>query len=201
MCKERDCFVEKSLPGLTKSEIPAWNYYNNWLLILPDVDGIEDNFFTSKQVYYKHKQGVEPFRALYTRIEIEGEKYILYINQNLDEFLESLHYITFFIVLLALGLLSGLAITTRLIQEKLWAPFYKTLSLTERFNIQNDAVPDFQPADTKEFDQLNSALKKLMEENVQSYKTQKEFTENASHEMQTPLAVLRSNLDMLVQKT
>ena len=199
LCKERDFFVEKYLPALTKSEIPAWNHYNNKLIIIPDMDGFEDNYFTSIQSNYENNQGEIPFRALYSRIEIEGEKYFLYISQDMDEFLESLHLITIFIVLLAFCLLGGLAFTTRLIQGKLWEPFYKTLLLTERFNIQHDEVPVFQPADTEEFDQLNNALKKLMEENVQSYKTQKEFTENASHEMQTPLAVLRSNLDMLTQ--
>jgi len=198
--KERNYFVEKNLPKLTTDEIPIWNQYNNYLTILSDMGEKEDSIFTSKHVYLKLKQYFKSYRSLYSPIEIEGEKYTLYINLNLGEFLEVLNMITIFLCLLVFCLMTGLAITTRLIHGKLWKPFYKTLSLTEQFNIQNDTVPIFQPTDTKEFEQLNNALKKLMKENVQTFKTQKEFTENASHEIQTPLAVLRSNLDILLQQ-
>lgn len=58
-------------------------------------------------------------------------------------------------------------------------------------------MPD---SDTKEFSRLNTALNRLMTGNMKSYRTQKEFTENASHELQTPLAVFRSKLDILLQQ-
>ncbi len=39
-----------------------------------------------------------------------------------------------------------------------------------------------------------------MQRNSETYRQQKEFTENASHELQTPLAVMRSRLDLLLQR-
>ncbi|MCT6562951.1 hypothetical protein N4307_15370, partial [Staphylococcus aureus] len=53
--------------------------------------------------------------------------------------------------------------------------------------------------DILEFQELNSSLSKLIEHNISVYKTQKEFTENASHELQTPLAILKNKLDILQQ--
>lgn len=44
------------------------------------------------------------------------------------------------------------------------------------------------------------ALNKLIEHTVSVYKSQKEFTENASHELQTPLAIIKNKLDILLQK-
>lgn len=46
---------------------------------------------------------------------------------------------------------------------------------------------------------MNNAIKTLSETNRRLYVLQKEFTENASHEMQTPLAVLQSKLELLMQ--
>jgi signal transduction histidine kinase len=52
----------------------------------------------------------------------------------------------------------------------------------------------------KEFARLNHTLTALMRNSLASYRTQKEFTENASHELQTPLAVFQSKLDLLLQQ-
>ncbi len=43
-------------------------------------------------------------------------------------------------------------------------------------------------------------MRKLISQNISVYKTQKEFTENASHELQTPLAIIKNKLDLLLQK-
>ena len=39
-----------------------------------------------------------------------------------------------------------------------------------------------------------------MQNNLNSYRVQKEFTENASHELQTPLAIIQSKLDLFLQQ-
>jgi len=60
--------------------------------------------------------------------------------------------------------------------------------------------PEFMVTDIKEFTKLNEELSKLIKENLSIYRQQKEFVENASHELQTPLAVFQSQLDMLLQQ-
>ena len=83
---------------------------------------------------------------------------------------------------------------------RLWKPFDKTFEAIESFNLENGVCPTLPDSDTKEFSRLNTALNRLMTGNMKSYRTQKEFTENASHELQTPLAVFRSKLDILLQQ-
>jgi signal transduction histidine kinase len=95
----------------------------------------------------------------------------------------------------------GFVLVTRVVYKKLWKPFYLTLREIEQFNIQKNEVPQFQETSIQEFRQLNDALGKLVSNNLQAYKIQKEFTENASHEMQTPLAVFQSKLDILLQQS
>jgi len=46
---------------------------------------------------------------------------------------------------------------------------------------------------------LNRCLENLLNKNYDTYLVQKEFTENASHELQTPLAIFQSQLELLMQ--
>lgn len=107
-------------------------------------------------------------------------------------------------VMLQFGLISAVlgvafVVVMRFTAHKLWQPFEHTLQQVEQFQLEREAVPVFQATTTKELARLNTAVGRLMENNVKSYKTQKEFTENASHELQTPLAVLQGKLEILLQ--
>ncbi|MCH3924221.1 MAG: hypothetical protein LKE30_04810 [Bacteroidales bacterium] len=68
------------------------------------------------------------------------------------------------------------------------------------FNIEKDTIPQFKPTDIKEFNQLNTSLSNLITNDVKRYNLQKHFTENASHELQTPIAIFQGKLDVLLQE-
>lgn len=91
-------------------------------------------------------------------------------------------------------------ITTRIATQSLWRPFDDTLQKAERFNLAQGQVPQFTSTSIKEFARLNHSLEVLMRKDKETYRIQKEFTENASHELQTPLAIIRSKLDLLLQE-
>lgn len=103
-------------------------------------------------------------------------------------------------VLIFAVLCFSLLITLRFITRRLWLPFDDTLRKTEQFNLAQGDIPTFAQTHIKEFARLNSSLKKLMEKDKDTYRIQKEFTENASHELQTPIAITRSKLDLLMQE-
>lgn len=96
-------------------------------------------------------------------------------------------------------LIVSFVIVNWLLSKTLWNPFYKTLSELNKYEIKNHEQHQFAPEKTLEFNQLNAALNKMMEKIYSDYVQQKEFTENASHEMQTPLAVVKANLSLLMQ--
>lgn len=104
----------------------------------------------------------------------------------------------FLLIFLVVSL--SLFITMRFITRRLWLPFDDTLRKAERFNIAQDTLPRFQPTDIREFERLNRSLDSLMRKDREMFRIQKEFTENASHELQTPIAIIRSKLDMLMQE-
>jgi len=103
-------------------------------------------------------------------------------------------------VLIAIVIGTSVILTTRFITKKLWNPFNEILQKIEQFKLGTDDVPKFHKTGVKEFNQLSSSLTNLLERDTRSYKIQKEFTENASHELQTPIAIIRADLDMLLQE-
>lgn len=106
--------------------------------------------------------------------------------------------IQFILIFLVLSL--ALLITMRFITHRLWQPFDDTLAKTERFNLAQSEIPQFLDTGIKEFIRLNHSIAQLMQKDKKTYLIQKEFTENASHELQTPLAIIRSKLDLLMQE-
>ena len=93
-----------------------------------------------------------------------------------------------------------IVLTMRFISRRLWKPFDETLLRIEGFRLEDGKLPALPESDVEEFARLNRTLTALMEGSLASYRTQKEFTENASHELQTPLAVFQSKLDLLLQQ-
>lgn len=104
----------------------------------------------------------------------------------------------FFLIILVISI--SMYISVRFMLGRVWLPFNDTLKKIEKFNLAKGKVPEFCKTDIKEFANLNAAISKMMEKDKEVFKIQKEFTENASHELQTPLAIIRSKLDLLMQE-
>jgi signal transduction histidine kinase len=85
------------------------------------------------------------------------------------------------------------------ILKKLWQPFYSSLDQLQRFKVNNREALSLQQSDIDEFTFMNSILERTTAKAILDYEMLKEFTENASHELQTPLAIIRSKLEMIMQ--
>ena len=122
------------------------------------------------------------------------------INDNLDlerDVTEGL-MLQYLLITLVIG--GAMLFSGRIINKRVWKPFNRTLRLIEQFCLGRDEVPEFPLTEVREFKRLNSSVAGLLERNNNSYRVQQEFTQNASHELQTPLAVLKADLDLFLQE-
>lgn len=83
---------------------------------------------------------------------------------------------------------------------KIWNPFFINLNAISNFSVQNPSLPLIE-TDVKEFTQLNNQVKLLTDKVVSDYKNLKQFTEDISHEMQTPLAIIQSKIDLFLDSS
>ncbi len=98
-------------------------------------------------------------------------------------------------------LLGGFVWLNRKISHRLWQPFYKSLEKIKSFDLNTNTKVEFGQTDIIEFAELNDKPDKLITGSVATYHQQKEFADNASHELQTPLAIVQSKLEMLEQSS
>jgi signal transduction histidine kinase len=156
-------------------------------------------YTTEKQKSYSPEPDTERFRCLRKIIVINQKPYLFTIETNVEETRETVTVIAvttiFFFILIVIGLL----ILNRRLSNTVWLPFHDTLNKLKSFNLNNENKIDFEKTDIKEFEELNTALSRLIDHNISVYKAQKEFTENASHELQTPLAIFQNKLDLFLQ--
>jgi signal transduction histidine kinase len=92
-------------------------------------------------------------------------------------------------------------IINRFVLGKLWQPFFNTLSELKTFNLQNKKSLHLTKSNIEEFEELNSSVFQMTDKISREYEALKAFTDNASHEMQTPLAIIMSKLDLLLQSS
>ncbi|MCF6405305.1 HAMP domain-containing histidine kinase [Chitinophaga filiformis] len=107
--------------------------------------------------------------------------------------------VTSLTMLFFLLLIMGFVLINRRISRRLWQPFYNSLAKIKSFNLDQQQTVVFEETDINEFAELNQSLNKLIAGNIAVYNQQKEFADNASHELQTPLAIIQSKLDLLLQ--
>lgn len=192
-------FMRQNALHFKQREIPIWNRFNRDIRILPDTVTAKKEELTEVVLYDSLEAEWEPYRVLYTDIIIQNGKYILMTRMNLVESEDIVETTAFLYLIIFSLLLAGFVVVSRIFSGYLWKPFYKTLSRMENFDIRQQREIVFDPTRTKEFAQMNRAVQKLIGQNLAAFRTLKEFSENASHELQTPLAVFQSKLDLLLQ--
>ncbi|MFT3884694.1 MAG: HAMP domain-containing sensor histidine kinase [Flavobacteriales bacterium] len=93
----------------------------------------------------------------------------------------------------------GNVLVGRWLARRLWRPFHDTLGELERFRIDGPPPAPLPATDVREFTAMNRTLDRLMAKMRADFTAQKRFTEQAAHELQTPLAVMQGRLDQLIQ--
>lgn len=192
-------FLKYSVVNLQQADIPAWNRFNRNIKIDSGHSLTKDSFLYSS--YYDTLDAeIEPYRELVVPVTIQGKPYTYKARINLVETRDLIKNIVFLFFTTISILLIGLFIITKKLSSSLWKPFYHTLQQIESFEIDKSKPPQFNKTEVEEFNRLNTSIERLIEKNMLIYKSQKEFIENAAHELQTPLAVFQAKIDTLMQR-
>jgi signal transduction histidine kinase len=142
-----------------------------------------------------------PFRQISFDKEIGGDIYRIHIRKSLIESNQLLKIITLVMLIVLSAGLSLLYLFQQRTSKRLWQPFYDTLKRAKDFNVHQGDKLTLSDQMIYEFNELNSALNKMTDKILGDYQSLREFTENASHEIQTPLALISSRIEGLIQDT
>jgi signal transduction histidine kinase len=153
----------------------------------------------NRSVYELVEQAYEPHRQLVTKFIHQGVHYRLRIHMSLLDLEDMGEVIAFSTGAVIIGLLVLSFLLNFFLQQQLWQPFYSTLSQLRTFRIDQLDPLRLPESSVQEFTELNRTITNLTTVNQRSYQQQKQFVENASHEIQTPLAIALHQTEELIQ--
>lgn len=197
---KKEEFVKFFEPQIKENEIAIFNKLNSDLQIEKNTEGIAKDTIFNRNFYNHMDKENEPFRILKSPVVINDQSYIFSVRANLvDDHELALITLGIFTIII-LTLLTGLIIITRRLSITLWKPFYQTLEQIEQFEIDKVSNSKLLPNNIEEFNRLNNAINNLIQKNSSIYQSQKEFIENAAHELQTPIAIFKGKLENILQR-
>lgn len=141
----------------------------------------------------------EPVRMLTTAFEIDGRYYELKVANSMVEEDDLIDALFWNVLWLYIVLIASIIIVNNSVLKKLWKPFYALLGQLKTYRLGSSQNFPEVNTDTKEFIDLQKAVNTLLQHSVAAYERQKEFIGNASHELQTPLAIVTNKIELLLE--
>lgn len=160
----------------------------------------KDTLFFNETTFagYKEKNG-EEFKQLNAILNISGITYKIEIRESLMETSDFIENIVSLVIISICLFFLALIIINRKVSRSVWNGFNYNLEKVKSYSLQQESEIELKHTNIIEFDQLNEVLINLTNRVSNDYKNLKQFSEDASHELQTPLAIIRSKVESLIE--
>lgn len=157
--------------------------------------------FISGFEYMEYDNDDEPVRYLETVFnDKDGNPYQLTIRASIVEEDELMEDLMTALIALYVMLVISIGLLNHIILRKVWKSFYTLLNRLKDFKLGSGNVFKAPDSPVTEFKMLGKELEEVLQRNEAVYSSQKQFIENASHELQTPLAISLNKLDLIVER-
>ena len=150
-------------------------------------------------MYMLNEEDLEPVRMLTTAFEQDDRYYELKVINSMVEEDDQIENLSWSVLVLYSLLLVSIALINNLALKQLWQPFYSYLGQLKAFRLDREEPPTEMQTRTQEFLELKRSADSLIGHSREVYRNQKRFNENASHELQTPLAVIHNKLELVLE--
>ena len=197
-----ELIITRSLAG---KELPAHDSGSNNQYFLRSVDmayamSKESICYRDSMIYIAEKGETEPARILTTIFKDKDEQYYeLSVYTPSIEKHDLWEAIFHLLVFLFVSLLIAILIIHIWVFRRSMKPFYQLLAWLDNFRLGKKNVPLHIDTYTTEFQKLNDALTRFSAHSEEVFEQQKQFIGNASHEIQTPLAICQNRLEMMME--
>lgn len=156
--------------------------------------------FISTFEFMEYDDDNEPVRLLETVFnDASGNPYKLTIRASMVEEDELLEDLLTALIALYIMLVVSVAVINHYILKKAWKSFYSMLNGLKKFRLGTGTAFTAPDSHISEFKSLGLELESLLQRSEAIYASQKHFIENASHELQTPLAISLNKLELFAE--
>jgi len=174
----------------------------NQFRILPaqEKEFTDENHFSKEFIYMPYDEEDEPYRILRTGFyDKEGKPYTLEIRTSTVEEDDFLINLAISLAVLYFVIVVSIMIINHYVLKRAWKPFHHILKNLGKYRFGDAQSFERVPTQVKEFNELNGRIQQMIDRNETVFHHQKRFIENASHELQTPLAITANKLELLME--
>lgn len=156
--------------------------------------------FYDATVYIELEDEDEPVRVMCTAFRMpDGQYYELKLMISILERDDMVEAMLWYLGALFLLFLICTSIGIQLVLKGVFRPLHRLLDWLHCIQPGKEVPPLDNPTKIREFRQLNDAALDMGNRSYKAYEEQKQFIENASHELQTPLAIVRGKVELLAE--
>ncbi len=180
-----------------EGELPRSNY-------MSDIKPVGKTSSTLSQysdtlIFEAYADKLIPYRIYEFTALVGTERVKITLKHILLEMNELILWLFVITVLILILLATGLFFINQKISKWVWKPFFRNLSKLKNYDITKKNPVHLEPSGINEFEALNKVVTTLMNQVEKDFQNLKEFNENISHEMQTPLAIIRNKMILLLE--
>ena len=190
---------EYRLIEFVKNDVSLESFGSLFEITLSENNEIFPDKISKVSLYDPVERENEDYLQLSSTRLIGGKTYVIKVRHSLIETNELILLLTFAFIGVMFFSFLMLYIINRKFSQRIWTPFYATLERLNTFSLESGNSFKAPVTDIDEFRQMNHSLEELTAKLVKDYHVLKEFTENASHEIQTPLSVILMKLEEIIQ--
>ncbi|MCK4922755.1 MAG: HAMP domain-containing histidine kinase [Bacteroidales bacterium] len=175
-----------SLPGyITVEKVNAEGHYQPFYKDTILLDELDNSY--------------KQYKLFISEIKINSDFYRICIYKSLNVSTQLIERITLIVSIIIIIFILFIYLLNRFIFERIWSDFFLTVKKLKSYNVNKESKIHFENSEIAEFSLLNSTLNKMISKLHDDYVNLKEFTGNISHEIQTPLAIIRLKCELLLQ--
>lgn len=166
-----------------------------------DIDTIHDkrHYFEDVLIDFSDTEVDEPFRQMISYTKIDDKYYRVTARISMEAKKDMFQLISIVIFSGILLFIIIMFFINKKLSTYIFTDLYATLKKIESFSITVGEKLVLKPSNINEFKKLNSAIMFLADKAQKEYLVLKEFTEELNHEIQTPISVVKSKLELLIQ--
>jgi signal transduction histidine kinase len=158
-----------------------------------------ETVFTDTLISNRYEESPDPFRQLTFYTLIGGSPYRVAIRKSMIQSYKLIEAISAAMIAFLGLLLVSTFLFHRSLSGKLWQPFYDSLARIKDFDWTKNKPLETVRSEITEFNELGDVMEKMASKMQHDYRSLREFTENASHEIQTPLALINARVEQFIQ--
>jgi len=183
---------------IKNDSLPVFKNFEEVLITYHTTQHKKHKKISQVDLYNTDDKKTETFRQIVFTQQVGDKLYEISVAKPLEGTKLLIRTIAYTTLGILLVIIIVSVILNYLLLRRLWQPFYTAMKEMKGFKL-GKATPILPVTNIDEFTLMNQSLAQAINSAKDDYRILKEFTENASHETQTPLAIIRSKLDLVIQ--